>query len=512
MALTLKTRTTVAVLAFLALIAALASLSLVAVQRNAVLFEAIAVHDHEARFAVVSLVDDLDAMRLRIVSVMAELDQAPRVANRVPPAARDIRQKWQILVTDFPEMLTPEVRDRADQALGQLDGFADRLRRAFQTNDRAQVLQLHLEWQRIDAGLRGAASVVEDRIRSNAAEAVAEALALERQLERGLTLAVVIGLGLAGFVWWMIANGVVRPVRGTARALAALANGDTSTRFPGVDRRDEIGEMAAAAEILRERRAAAHALAVDMMRSAEQVATAADQAAAAVGQVATGAVDQLHQLQRFGVGLGQTSAAIVDVSDATRVTSVNARNASDAVQVGQGGISQMITTVRDIAQHVARVSAITDDIRRIAVQTNMLSLNAAIEAARAGDAGRGFSVVAEQVRKLAASSADLARGIAEIASASEAKSLNGVSLAESVGEGMVEIASAVAETERVAHAIATAMEEQRATMTGLTDGVRTLERIGQSTASAAEEISTAMNDLVKLAARARAQAQVFARE
>ncbi len=116
------------------------------------------------------------------------------------------------------------------------------------------------------------------------------------------------------------------------------------------------------------------------------------------------------------------------------------------------------------------------------------------------------------MRKLAASSADLARSISEIASASEAKSLDGVALAESVGEGMVEIASAVAETERVAHAIATAMEEQRVTMANLNDGVGELERIGQSTASAAEQISTAMNDLVALAARARAQAQVFARE
>jgi methyl-accepting chemotaxis protein len=87
-----------------------------------------------------------------------------------------------------------------------------------------------------------------------------------------------------------------------------------------------------------------------------------------------------------------------------------------------------------------------------------------------------------------------------------------VSLAESVGEGMTEVAQAVAETSRIANAIAAAMEQQRVTIATMNDGVSELSRIGQSTASASEEISTAMADLVKLAARARAQAQVFARE
>jgi methyl-accepting chemotaxis protein len=158
------------------------------------------------------------------------------------------------------------------------------------------------------------------------------------------------------------------------------------------------------------------------------------------------------------------------------------------------------------------VTRIAGTIAKIATQTNILAINAAIEAARAGEHGRGLAVVAEEVRALAASSETLAQEIADVVLVAGRRTREGSGTAAAVGHSMDELERLVTEGARLAGAIAVSMEEQQATIAGITDRVSTLTRIGQSNATAAEEITVTMIDLSRLAAETRGAVESVARE
>jgi methyl-accepting chemotaxis protein len=172
-------------------------------------------------------------------------------------------------------------------------------------------------------------------------------------------------------------------------------------------------------------------------------------------------------------------------------------------------MTSMVELVGAISENSSQISRIADSISRIASQTNMLSLNASIEAARAGEHGRGFAVVAEEVGKLAGGSRSLAQDIAEQVRQATLQAERGVAMAREVSGKMQEIASGVAETDKLIGAIATAMEQQQATVADINENVGELTRIGQSNATAAEEITATMLDLSRLAERTRVEVDEF---
>ena len=171
----------------------------------------------------------------------------------------------------------------------------------------------------------------------------------------------------------------------------------------------------------------------------------------------------------------------------------------------------MVALVNDIAEDSNKVRRIADAITRMASQTNMLSLNAAIEAARAGEQGRGFAVVAEEVRKLAENTASLAQDIADLVNRATEQAGEGVTMADDVSLKIQQIAEGVRQSDKLVGAIATAMEEQQVVVGEINISVTELTRIGQSNATAAEEITATMVDLSKLAEHTRKEVDQFKR-
>ena len=240
-----------------------------------------------------------------------------------------------------------------------------------------------------------------------------------------------------------------------------------------------------------------------------RVAIAATQASTAVSQVSDGSNVQLTALKQSAAALGQSTEAIAEVARSTQLASEQAKEAANLVADGIRQMDRMLDVVNVISENSTQINQIADAISRIASQTNMLALNAAIEAARAGEHGKGFAVVAEEVRKLAENSGGLAQEIAGLVQHATEAAGRGVTMARDVSDSMHQVADGVQQSDRLVGAIATAMEQQQVTVRGINTNVAELTRIGQSNATAAEEITATMLDLSKLAEHSRADVDEF---
>jgi len=306
-----------------------------------------------------------------------------------------------------------------------------------------------------------------------------------------------------------VGRSVAGRLRRLAVAMSALANGDTRIEVPTVGAHDEIGEMAQALQFFKRQTIGAQQLAQEVTDSIRQVALAAGQATSAIGQVSGGANTQLTALRHVANGLQQSADAITLVTANTHSARERAQQMADLVEHGRTEMAGMVAAVNAIAESSAQVSKFVDDIARIASQTNMLSLNAEIEAARAGENGKGFTVVAEEVGKLADSSAALATEIAAQIRNAIQQAEHGVASASLVNENIQMIAASVAESDRLAQSIAAAMEQQQTNVAEINGKMGELTGIGQANASAASEISTTMQDLSRLAEETREKVAQF---
>ncbi|MEI6319449.1 MAG: methyl-accepting chemotaxis protein [Pseudomonadota bacterium] len=302
---------------------------------------------------------------------------------------------------------------------------------------------------------------------------------------------------------------VTDPLSQITASMRALAAGDASVPIAAIDRFDEIGEMARAVRFFQQRSVAADALSARVTDDVGRIAMAANQASSAVSQVSDGSNQQLDSLRKTSTAVSQSTVAISDVARSTQLASEQSRAAAALVNDGIARVSDMVGVVNAISESSSRVQRITSAIARIANQTNMLSLNAAIEAARAEEHGKGFAVVAEEVRKLAESSESLAQEIADIVERATDQAQQGVSMANDLNEKMRLISTTVRESDKLAGSIAAAMEQQQAAIQEVNSSLAGLTRIGQSNATAAEEITATMLDLSKLAEHTRSEVDKF---
>ncbi len=301
---------------------------------------------------------------------------------------------------------------------------------------------------------------------------------------------------------------ITRPLSMITSAMTKLAKGDVTGELPA-DHGDEIGEMSRVVHSFQKQAVAADHLNAQITADVGRIALAAGQASNAVSQVSDGANIQLNSLRKTSGAVNQSTLAISDVAKNTHLASERAGTAATLVTDGMTRMSDMVNIVNAIAESSNKVRYIADAISRIASQTNMLSLNAAIEAARAGDHGKGFAVVAEEVRKLAENSQSLAQEIAELVTRSTSQAGEGVDMAGEVNDKMSQMSDAVRQSDRLIGSIATAMAEQQAAITEINASLNELTRIGQSNATAAEEITATMLDLSKLAGHSRAELDKF---
>ena len=215
-------------------------------------------------------------------------------------------------------------------------------------------------------------------------------------------------------------------------------------------------------------------------------------------------VEQSSSVQEGSAAISQMIANIASVADLTQKADDVSEELSKSSAIGNESISNAMSTFALIQKSSAEVQNIIKVIENISSQTNLLAMNAAIEAAHAGDVGKGFAVVADEVRSLAASSTKSANDIQTHIKDMVEKINSGVQAMNSAGGAFQDIATQVGQNHELTKTIAAAMEEQRTgaeeilkTTTNVVDSMQSIKSLADEETEKASNLQDAMKKVVE---------------
>ena len=224
----------------------------------------------------------------------------------------------------------------------------------------------------------------------------------------------------------------------------------------------------------------------------------------ATDEISTAADDQSRRTAQQAASLEETAAALDEITATVKKTADGAGHAREVVTSAKSDaeksdevVRHAISAMGDIESSSQQISHIIGVIDEIAFQTNLLALNAGVEAARAGEAGRGFAVVASEVRALAQRSAEAAKEIKGLISASTKQVEQGVDLVGQMGKALHRIMSEVAEINTVVSEIAAGAKEQSVGLQEINTGVSQMDQVTQQNAAIVEETTVASHGLAR---------------
>ena len=313
----------------------------------------------------------------------------------------------------------------------------------------------------------------------------------ERTVWLGLLVMLASGLLIGLLSLWLVNRNLVEPIRKLIDYVTQLSRGKLAERVVS-ERQDELGNLAAAANTLRDFLAETF---TRLQRSASDLDSASGELNAIATTMAGGTTEQFNRTDQVATAMNEMSATAQEVArhaaDAARAADDADQSAQQGEKVMQGTIhtiTQMrgeiantATVIRRLEADSGRIGKVLEVIRGIAEQTNLLALNAAIEAARAGEAGRGFAVVADEVRSLAQRTA---ASIIEINQ-----------IIQSVQTGAVDAAQAIESGQSRSDESVEQVTQAGAMLERITQAVEAIRDMNRQIATAAEEQTSVAEDI-----------------
>ncbi|HSV53511.1 MAG TPA: methyl-accepting chemotaxis protein [Burkholderiaceae bacterium] len=419
---------------------------------------------------------DLDAEMARLKQATGRYDAAEKALVAGENAtAEEARLYEQIKSSRVKAM--PEVMQAAQ--LG-MDGATPEAGLAINTKVRPVVG----EWRKQVQGLIS----LKTQLNEAAFQAAVQRQAAARWvlLACGL-LAVAVSVALAV----VLTRSVTRPLKQAVQLTERIAQGDLGSTVE-VTRTDELGALLRSIASMQ---AGLHRLVSQVRESTGGIATAS-------AEIAHGNNDLSARTEQQASALEQTAASMEELSSTVKQNADNAKQANQLAMSAstvaiQGGevVAEVVDTMKGINDSSRKIADIISVIDGIAFQTNILALNAAVEAARAGEQGRGFAVVAGEVRSLAGRSAEAAKEIKGLISASVERVEKGTALVDKAGATMTEVVSAIRRVTDIMGEISAASSEQSQGVAQVGEAVTQMDQATQQNAALVEQSAAAADSL-----------------
>jgi methyl-accepting chemotaxis protein len=473
--------------------------------------------------------DAVDTLQRNLILVRLETIRLAVDPAKAAQTRATLQQLLGTLENDFAAYRTRYARDRQEQQLVQAAGTAlERYRQ--NVADLLGLPSIEQQVAFINADLRDSAAVFLESLRAlrtfNHAGIEAAGEHVEATYRQG-QLAVWTSIGIAVLLTlvlaWLLTRSLVRPLTEALTTAERIAQGDLTGRIQTAGR-DEPARLLAALARMRDHLADAIR---QIAHSSTQLAAAAEQMAAVTDESTRGLQSQHAEVEQAAAAVNQMSAAVDEVSRNASAASDAARASSQSALDGNRHVGQTVSAIRGLSERVRGtseqvsglaaqaqdISKVLDVIRGIAEQTNLLALNAAIEAARAGEQGRGFAVVADEVRALAhrtaASTQEIEQMISRIQTGTEGavaamhdsseEAGRTLAMADEAGRSLEAIVAAIGQINERNLQIATASEEQAHVAREVDRSLVSIRDLSIQSASGANQTAAACSDLARLA-------------
>ncbi|UZJ60824.1 methyl-accepting chemotaxis protein [Pseudomonas sp. KU26590] len=468
------------------------------------------------------------SIRLRVLSYRLMLNRDPdtlqKTSDLFAMRNKQIDDARAVYVKLISEPAEQSAYDQYVQLLNDYRQLENRMKTLSQANDMAELIRLlsadlQTNSDQMNTALAKLIEMNTQQVNQASATATQQYSTAFKMVVTLLIIATVLTLLFA----WLLTNSITRPIASALNAAEDIAEGDL-TRTITVDGTDEAGRLLAAMLKMQSR------LRDTLQRisgSATQLASAAEELNAVTDESARGLSQQNNEIEQAATAVNQMTSAVEEVarnavstSQASKNATTSASDGRDLVQETVSAIERMSTDVQststligNLAGESRDIGKVLDVIRGLADQTNLLALNAAIEAARAGEAGRGFAVVADEVRALAhrtqQSTSEIERMIGSIQGGTEQavnsmrssteRAESTLNIAKGAGLALDTINSAVVEINERNLVIASAAEEQAQVAREVDRNLVNIRDLSTQSATGANQTSAASNELSRLA-------------